>query len=796
MRWPIWLRRPLHRACVDRRRYPPYNHRLVDICRRVALAWFAGIIVMMAAVNGVWADETAGAPVVTAVHIVGNRTISSAAIVAKLRTRESQPFSRDIANEDIKRIYAMGYFADVVIDIEETAASVEVTFRVQEKAALKAILFEGQKHFRPERLQKLVKSQVGEFLNQRQIRDDVQAIEAFYRSKGYASCHVKHDVQIDSESNEAKVFLLIDEGPRSKIRKIRIEGNQSFKRKRLLKLMRTRTSGWFRSGILNEETLEEDAERIKAFYQREGFADVQVEPVTGADPSGRWIEVTMRIAEGTRYKVGIVTLAGTTVFTPEAVRQRMEMLEGAYFSQEALRQDIANVQEFYFEKGYIAARATPQTAVIQEQGLINVTYTLQENELAYVNKVRITGNLKTKDVVIRREMRLHPGERFDGIQLKKSKERLYNLGYFEEVTFDTVPTGEPNQRDLVVDVKEAKTGEFSFGGGFSSVDRVVGFVEVAQRNFDLLNWPTFTGGGQDLRLRGQFGSVRRDYELSFTEPWIFGRPYIFGLDVYNRTHLRSGSSGFAYDEERQGGDLRIGKEFTDQFRGDIVYRLESVDISDVPSNASADFRAESGENAISSLLFGLTYDTRDNRFNPTRGLVLGGTVENAGGFLGQDKDFYKVTTSNAWYQTQWEKLLLELRLRAGWADAFDNTPRVPIYERFFLGGTNSVRGYEERDIGPRDRSGDTIGGNAMAVANVEYTFPVIENLKGALFYDVGNVWAGTSDFASGTWRSGAGAGVRVKTPIGPVRLDFGYPINPDDHQESNGRFHFSLTRGF
>ena len=763
--------------------------------RRVALALCAGVMGVMMSLDAV-AEDLVETPAVTAVRVSGNRTISSAAIIAKLRTREGQPFSRDIANEDIRRIYAMGYFADVVIDVEPSEGGVAVTFRVEEKALLGAILFEGQKRFRPERLQKLVKSKVGEFLNQRQIRDDVQAIEAFYRSKGYASCRVKHDVQIDPQTNEAKVFLLVDEGPRAKIRRIHIEGHQAFKRKRILKLMRTRTAGWFRSGILNEETLEEDVERIKAFYQREGFADVRVESSVGADPSGRWIEVTMRIVEGTRYRVGIVTIAGTQVFTPEAIRPRMRMLEGEYFSQEALRQEIANVQEFYFERGYIAARVTPQTTVVQAQGLINVTYTVQEHELAYVNKIRITGNLKTKDVVIRRELRLLPGEQFDGAKLKKSKERLYNLGYFEEVTFDTVPTGAPNQRDLVVDVKEAKTGEFSFGGGFSSVDRVIGFVEIAQRNFDLLNWPTFTGGGQDLRLRGQFGSVRRDYELSFTEPWVFGRPYIFGFDVYNQTRLRSGSSGFAYDEERQGGDLRLGKEFTDEFRGDLVYRLESVDISDVPSNASADFRAEQGENTVSSLLFGLTYDTRDNRFNPTQGMVLAGTAENAGGLLGQDKDFYKLTTSNAWYWTQLERLLLEVRLRAGWTDAFDDTPRVPIYERFFVGGTNSVRGYEERDIGPRDPSGDTIGGNAMAIANVEYTFPVIENLKGAVFYDVGNAWAKASDFASGDWRSGAGLGVRVKTPIGPVRLDFGYPINPDTHQESNGRFHFSLTRGF
>jgi outer membrane protein insertion porin family len=414
-----------------------------------------------------------------------------------------------------------------------------------------------------------------------------------------------------------------------------------------------------------------------------------------------------------------------------------------------------------------------------------------------VGGISIQGNVKTRDAVIRREIRIYPGERYDGEKLRRSKERLYNLGYFEEVNFETVPSAErPDHRDLVVSVKEAKTGEFSFGGGFSSVDNFIGFVEIAQRNFDLFNWPTFTGGGQDLSFRVMAGTRRRNFELSFTEPWIFDRPYSAGFDLFNTTRTRG--EGYSFELKRTGGALRLGHAIGDYNRVGLTYRLEAVHVSDVAESASAALKREIGESTVSSLRLSYTRDTRDNTFNPKRGYLLDNGIELAGSVLGGDRDFWRWTGSGSiFFQPFVEDQVLELRGSLGLADAMADSDFVPIFQRFFAGGADSIRGYRERRVGPKDPSTrDPVGGEAVAVFNAEYTVPVVEFLKVAGFYDIGNVWASLGDFASGGFRSGAGAGVRIKTPFGPVKLDYGWPINPERGERRNGRFHFSASRAF
>jgi outer membrane protein insertion porin family len=354
-------------------------------------------------------------------------------------------------------------------------------------------------------------------------------------------------------------------------------------------------------------------------------------------------------------------------------------------------------------------------------------------------------------------------------------------------------------QNLVVNVKETKTGEFSFGGGYSSIDFLIGFVEVTQKNFDIMNFPSFTGAGQLLDIRGQLGMVRHDISISWTEPWIFGYPLAFGFDFYNTAHSRQTDIGWAYDEERTGGDLRFGKEWTETFRTDLTYRLEDIRITNVNDGASQALKDESGSNWISSLNLSLTQDTRDNIYNPTKGYILTGSIEDAGGFLGGDKSFVKGTATAAVYHAFFEKFVLELKVRGGVVNAYGNSDSVPIYERFFAGGANTIRGYKERAVGPRDPgSNDPVGGEALGIGNAELTFPIYEKLiKGAIFYDFGNVHAKAQDFFTwGDIKSGAGLGVRVKTPIGPVKLDYGYPLVPNNDDKRTGEFYFSMSHGF
>jgi outer membrane protein insertion porin family len=734
---------------------------------------------------------------ITSLQVMGNVAVSSATILSKIQTRAGMPFLPQQLDEDLKRLYATGYFTDIKIDLRETAEGVVVIFNVKERPIIESIDFEGNRIFRKEKLEKKIGSKANDFLDPRQIKQDIDEIIFMYRDRGYHQIKVEDKIEIEPKTNYAKVKFLIREEFRIRIKEVSFEGNKVYTKGKLRKLVKTKPAGIFRSGVYKPEVLEEDVERIKVFYQNFGYMDVDVRSAIDHDKTGRWMFVRFKIEEGKKYLVNEIDISGNQVYKKEEILKKLKMNKSKAFSQEGLRQDIANIQSLYFDKGYISADIGVRTQVIEDTDKINISYAITENEVSYVEMIDIRGNVKTKDVVIRRELRLRPGEQFDGKKLKRSKERLGNLGFFEEINFDIEPGSASNKKNLVVSVKETKTGEFSFGAGYSSVDQLVGFVEITQRNFDLFNFPYFTGAGQNLRLRTQIGTVRQDYELGFTEPWIFGHPYSFGFDLYQKTRYRERDVGYAFDERRRGGALRLGKEITDYLRGDLVYRLDKIKISDIEANVSADLKREEGDNTISSLLFGLTQDTRDNVFDPMQGYVASGSVECAGGPLGGNKDFLRYIGGTSWYFTHFEKLVLELRLRVGIVDAFGDSTYVPIYERFFAGGGNSIRGYKERRIGPKDsNTGDPIGGESMLLGTVEYTFPIVENIKGVVFYDTGNVWAKATDFASGNLKSSVGTGVRIKTPIGPLRLDFGYGLDYDPGEKSNGRFHFSMGHRF
>ncbi|MBI4354964.1 MAG: outer membrane protein assembly factor BamA [Candidatus Omnitrophica bacterium] len=751
-----------------------------------------------------WADEPAPAPSTPApptiqeVRVQGLSVVAEETVLAKVRTKAGAAFVQAVVNEDVRQLYQTGFFSDVSVDVQPAAEGVIVTFQVQEKPLIKAIEIQGNRILHRDKLLKMLDLKVGEFLDPKRFKDGVDQILAEYRRKGYTSAKVAHDTQVDQATGEATLYLLLDEGPKVRVASILIEGNERFSDRRIRKVMKTKRAAFWRAGVYREEVLDEDLDRIRAFYRREGFQDALVERAVATDERGRSVYLTLTVTEGPRYTVGTVELAGQQLFTEEELHSRLQMLPGSVFSQEALQEDVGSLQGAYFDRGYIFARVDPTSMLDPSTKAMQVRYRITEGELAYIDKIDIRGNSHTKDVVIRRELRVKPGDPFDGELLRRSRERLYNLGYFEEISFDHEPGTEPHHRDLVVQVKETKTGEFSFGGGFSSVDRAIGFVQVEQRNFDWKNFPTFTGAGQDLRFRTQLGTVRREFDLSFTEPWFLGHPVSLGLDAFHITRLERRSLGFAYDEQRTGGGVRLGKEFTEHFAGSVGYRLENVDISDVSSDASADLRNEEGDNLISTLSNDWTYDTRDNRFDPTHGQVFRWGVDFAGSFIGGDKDFVRGTVSDTviwpcWKQKGW---LLEVRGRAGLIDAYGDSEEVPIFERFFAGGSTTIRGYEERRVGPRDaNSNDPIGGEAMAIGNIDLVIPLVENIKGTVFFDAGNVWRRVNQFGE-DFKLGTGIGARIKTPIGPVRLDLGFPLNPDDNEEQRLRFHFNISRAF
>jgi len=760
---------------------------------------------LLLGLGGFWSAEGVFAQTerrLVAVDVSGTQTIAKETILARVQTRPGMLYEEAATSEDIRRIFALGYFTDVRAELEELPTGLRLTFVVSEKPGVEAVEIQGYRVLRKKKVEELFGVTSGTLFDARKIKEGIERLKAEYARKGFSDVEILSEVTTHEARNTATIHLLIDEGPRMRITRILIEGNEAFSDRRVRKAMKTKTKGWFRRGAYNEQVLEEDLDRVAAFYRKHGYQDVAVSRDVFRDPKGRDLYVHVAVQEGLQHRVGHVAIAGNVLFPERELRQLVQLKPGAVYSGEGLQEDLRQLKEYYGDRGYINAQVRPDTQLDEESKRVNLTYEIVEHELVYVNRIDVRGNYRTKDVIVRRELRIYPGEAFDGKQIRKSIDRLYNLGFFEEVNVETEPTDDRDREDLVVQVKETKTGSFSIGGGFSSVDRLVGLLELEQRNFDLTNFPTFTGAGQDLRLRAEVGTVRRFFDLSFTEPWIFGHPLAFGVDIFNRTRLRSGSLGLAFEEKRRGAGVRLGKEFADLVNVGWSYQFFRTDISDVAGDASADLQAEQGRSSVSVTGLSVSVDGRNNRFNPTSGWFLFSSGDLAGGPLAGDEDFYRLQGGGSHYWPHFKRFVFESRIRGGIVNEYSNTADVPIFERFFAGGANTIRGFRERRVGPQDpRTNDPIGGEAMFVATAEEVMTLLEDergrpiLKGSMFYDVGNVWR-RIDSIGESFKSGAGVGARVNTPIGPVRLDIGYPISDVEEGDRKPRFHFNISRSF
>ncbi len=744
------------------------------------------------------ASQEEESKIVKAIELKGNKTISVATILAKIKTRVGEAYIPNVISDDLKRLYNTGYFADVSVDREDLEGGFRVIIYLAEKPIVEKITFTKTRFFSSRALTQKLKTKEGKFLDNKTLKEDIETLKDLYSKKGITSISVDVETDVDQTANKAKLHFIVEEGSRNKITKIKINGNKTFKYGKIMKVIKTRSSWLFNSGYLKEDVIKEDIERLKGFYEKEGFIDATAD-YTIEYPKKSRITIVININEGTRYYAGNIRTENNTIFSQDEIIKAMtEIKSGKVFSRERLEADVAGIRTLYFDKGYIFANVKESATLNPETGKIDVTLSIEEGELAYVDKVKIQGNTRTRDIVVRREIRIHPGERFDGEKLKRSKERLKNLGYFEDIGYDIEDTDVANKKDLVVQVKEAKTGTISFGGGYSTVDKIVGFVEIEQKNFDFANWPTFTGGGQDLSIHAEAGSVRNNQRLSFTEPWLFDYPVSGGFDLYRTKHLRESSIGYGYDEERIGGDLRFGKQLSEYLSAGATYRLERITIDNLADGATADLANEVGANKVSSLSFRLTRDTRDNVFNPTKGLLLSGTTEAAGGPFGGDKDFLKFEGKSSYNVALPYNSVIEFRLRGGLVNAYGDSESVPIFERFFAGGAYTIRGYNERKVGPIDAATeDPTGGEGMLIGNIEFVIPLVDFVKFATFFDTGNVWSKVRDFGNGGYKSGAGLGLRVKTPIGPINLDYGYPLNDEvGEDQRSGKFYFSVSRGF
>jgi len=732
---------------------------------------------------------------VVAVEVRGNKIVSTNTILSKIQTKQGLPLKQQTVNEDIKRLYATGFFDDVKLEVEELPEGYKLIAEVDEKPIIKEIVLEGAASFKEDKLRKTLGVMEGQILDRKAVKKGEEEIRKLYANKGYRFVDLQVLVNVDPQTKESVITIKINEGKQYKITKISFEGNKAFKAKQLRKYMKTREKIWFLFGTFKEGEFEKDLEKISFFYQKEGYLDVKVAPDFTYDKDKNTIQILIKVEEGPHYVTGEVKFKGNTLFPESELWQQLEMLPGLTYSQYYIAQDVEKIRQFYSQEGYIEARVVPDVKLDRANSKVDITYEIQEGDLYFVEKVQIRGNTKTRDKVIRRELRIRPGERFDGKKIEKSKERLENLNYFEEITYDTEPTDAgSNRKDLIFRVKEKRTGELSFGGGVSSVDTFMGFAEISQRNFDILNWPRFTGGGQSLSLRGQIGTVHQEYDLSFVEPYLFNKPISWGTNLFATSQDNQDT---LFGEKRIGASTTISRLFKDVLRLGTGYTLERVKLDNVADGAPISVTEFEGPDWLSRLRAFTTFDNRDNVFNPTKGRVINLGGDLVGSFLGGDQDFYVLRTGYTEYLTFHKKHQLEFQARLSTSDAFGSTSMTPAYDRFFAGGLGTIRGFGYRRVGPHS-NGEAIGGQTMAIVNLDYTFPLpyLDAFRGVVFTDAGNVSPDSYNIDFGNFAASVGPGIKVKTPIGPLAFYYGYPVVNADEQNKHGRFEFSLSRSF
>ncbi len=721
------------------------------------------------------------------VKVKGNKNTNKDIILSIIQTRPEEPLSNALITKDVKSVYSLGYFDDVSVDREDVAGGCIITFIVSEKPQIKEIKFVGNHDYQEKDLSEAIRMAVGQAYDEKVLSDTVVTLKQFYIDKSYNNIAVKADHKLSPDEGKVSVTFTISEGERIHIKKIAFKGNKIFSEGQLKGQMETQEAGWLGGGVYKEDVFKEDLDKITEFYHTEGYVKAKVvSHDVSMEPDGKSMDITITVEEGQQFKMGKITVSDNLVFTSSDIMDRVSFKEGDVFNTKKFSEDLRNVQELYGEKGYIYTSVNPLTEFHYDTNKVDVNLQVVEGPLAYIEDIRIEGNTRTKDKVIRRELLVQPGDIFDSIKVQRSREKVYNLGFFDEVNVDTEPGSERGKETLVLSVKERLTGTLSLGAGFSSVDGLLGFLEISENNL--------FGNAQRISLSTQFGQRALNYNIGFVEPWLFDTPTSLGLDIYDtqRTDLNS-----YYTETHIGGDIRLSRRWSDYYSSGITYRFEQINISDVSSLAT---NIIAGTNTVSSITLTQTYDSRDNVFDANRGIYTSLSNELAGGWLGGDTSFTKhVFDFSRYYPTIWNEAL-GLHLRLGYASGFGDTPEIPIYEAFFMGGTDTVRGYNERDIGPKNPYGVPLGGSVMALLNAEYKFPIVPNiLKWIFFYDSGDTWTDVSSALSESlpYPDSLGTGFRVSIPgmVIVIRLDYGWALRAP-MAVPGGKFHFNIGSMF
>ncbi len=736
------------------------------------------------------------------IRIQGNRRIESAAILNVVKMRVGEPLSGDKTDEDIRAIYKMGHFQDVQALIEQSNKGAVLVYLVQEKPIVREITFEGNKEIANDKLKEALEFRLNSVFSAKDLAKSVVKMKKLYNDDGYYLADIQTEVKKTS-SSDMKVFIKIVEGKKVLIEEIRLDGNKAFSNRKIKGLMDTKEK-WFMSwltgaGTYKEEVLTNDALLIADHYLNNGYVNVKVgEPVVKLNDAKTALDVSIGITEGELYRIGSIGFKGE-LLDPEAdLRTKLKSEPGSVFNRSILRTDIGTLTDVYGDKGYAFATINPQTRLDDEKKSVDMTFDVDKGELVTIERINIAGNPKTRDKVIRREVRVSEGGLYSSTGLKRSKQNLMNLGFFEEANVATAKGSAANKLNVNIDVKEKPTGTFSIGGGYSSLDGFIAQGSVQQANF--------LGLGLRANLSASLGGKSQTYALGLTDPHFMDTKWTLGGDIY-----RSERDYTDYTRKLSGGDIKGGYPISDSIGTFMMYKYEIKDIFN-PSAAYQMFHDADinnsyplGETTTSAVFASISHNSTDYRMDPSIGFINSLSAEYAG--LGGDNKYARFITDHIYFHPLYKKLIASTKLTLGYIAEVGGP--IQIDEKFYLGGIGSLRGYSSRTVSPtmslftKDINGRQsenriyLGGEKELFGNFELTFPLIAEagLKGVMFFDYGNSFTESSE--AFPLLTSYGLGIRWASPMGPLRLEYGIPLTPRTGFDSaSGRLEFSIGTMF
>ena len=713
--------------------------------------------------------------VVQKITILGHSKVEEGVVRTAIRSREGRPLSMDQVREDLRSIFGLGFFSDVQVDVKSTPEGKEIIFIVVEKPSIQNVLIKGNEKVKYDDIKEKVTLATRSILNLDKVKENEEQIRRLYFSKGYYGVKVESKVDL-LETNEAVVTFQITEGPEGRIKEILFKGNQKLKSSDLKKVMITKQwnllSWATKSGVLDLDILKNDIQMLTAYYFDHGYLEVKIsEPKIDLQNPKR-IRIEIDISEGPQYRIGTIDFKGDILTGKEELFHAITIRRNDVFSNSAIRRNVSILTELFANDGYAYAEISPETAVDAQTLTVNLTFAVEKKKQVFFEKISTSGNTKTRDKVIRRELQVAEAQLYSAAKLNKSRERLRRTGFFKEVDFATSRGSTDDRLNLDIKVEEAPTGSITFGVGYSSIYSIMGTVTVSDRNL--------FGLGYNAAAKATIGTEASEYKLSFTDPYFLGSNYAVGGDVYHREI----DTFDTYSYKVTGGDIRVGKELSEIIRLDTQYKLESIKVFDVTEDASDEIKDEEGTSLTSAISATLTRDTRNDFYAPSRGSKNSISVENAGGPLGGDNYFYKFAGESAWYFPMPLNTVFLLRGVTGMVQGYGGK-EVPIYEKFFTGGFGTVRGFEYGWAGPLDENNDPQGATKMIALNNEILFPLSKEvgLRGVLFFDIGKGFDKYKDITP--LKMGAGPGLRWFSPFGPLAIDIGWNLNPKKGEKGN-----------